>query len=150
MRGYKCMARKGKNKTGPRHKDGSPVRDSIASEFSGPVSQGNRDNQTSSISARAAIQQLINNGYLIAQERMDKRPTDKQRKVLSFIHSSFNVQFAKVSKSGESVYLFHPAKPDVDVTVPCHGVRMLDFKAVDNLCAKTGIHLVAHPSTMPR
>ena len=150
MREYRGMARKGKNKTGPRRKDGSSVRDAAAPESSKPISQGNRDNQTSSISARIAIQQLIDHGYVIAQERMSSRPTDKQKKVLSFIHSSFNIQFAKVSKSGESVYLYHPAKPDVDVTVPCHGIRMLDFKAVDNLCTKTGVYLVPHPSTGPR
>ena len=128
------MARKGKNKTGPRNRDGSPKAPQIRDEDR--ISAGNRDKQTSSVSAVNAMKQLMDNGWELVEDENPSYKKGEQQRALSKLRSAFQIENPKISNSGDSVYMKIPGSEDL-LTVPAKG--MLKWKAVDNIVRIAGL-----------
>jgi hypothetical protein len=131
------MARKGKNKTGPRNPDGSRRAKPDFSQVA--VSQGNPYKKTSSVSARAAIEQLLLNGYFIVTTgHDDAAPNKDQLKAMQWIAREYRVAGAKTSIEGKSVYMAHRSN-GLMFYMPFKD--MLTMHAVQVISEKTKIHL---------
>ncbi|MBU6235233.1 MAG: hypothetical protein KGQ41_05265 [Alphaproteobacteria bacterium] len=133
------MARKGKNKTGPRNRDGSAR---VRAPFTvASISQGNRDKQTSAVSARVALTQLREQGFIVVTLRASELAgiNRQQRDAMMWLRSEYGIEHAKVSNTGYSLYLAHASLPEF-IQLPIK--QMLTFEAVDKIKKLTGIHLV--------
>ena len=131
------MARKGKNKTGTRNKKRSP--EQLEKIFE-KEAQGNRDRKTSSVSARVALEQMLEHGFTVVSNDKDTQELSrKQREAMAWIASQHGIHNAQISLSGYSLFLKHPrlAKP---VMLPYKD--MLSFETLDTIKRLTGVLLM--------